>query len=50
MPLAHGAPMYENDEGAPVILEVELTEPSLFLEHGGAESVVRAADAVVARL
>lgn len=39
-----------DDEGSPVILEVELTEPSLFLAHGGAESVGRAADAIVARL
>ena len=38
-----------DDDGAPAILEVELTEPSLFLEHGPG-SVERAADAVVARL
>ena len=38
-----------DDEGSPVILEVELTEPSLFLEHA-AGSADRAADAVAARL
>jgi hypothetical protein len=32
-----------------VIIEVELTEPSLFLAHG-ADAVERAADAVAARL
>ena len=39
-----------DDDGNPVILEVELTEPSLFLEHGGPGSVERAAAAVAARL
>jgi len=38
-----------DDDGKPVILEIELTEPSLFLEHGPG-SVQRAADAVTARL
>ena len=38
-----------DDEGTPVILEVELTEPSLFLEHGPG-SARRAADAVAALL
>lgn len=38
-----------DDDGAPVVLEVELTEPSLFFSHaeGSAE---RFADAIVARL
>lgn len=39
-----------DDDGEPVILEVELTEPSLFLEHGGPGAVERAAEAVAARL
>ncbi|MBU4216019.1 MAG: hypothetical protein KJ792_15375 [Actinobacteria bacterium] len=38
-----------DDTGAPVILEVELIEPSLFFEHAPG-SVGRFADAVVARL
>jgi hypothetical protein len=38
-----------DDEGKPVILEVEVTEPSLFLEHAPG-SVDRAADAIAARL
>lgn len=38
-----------DDDGDPVIIEVELTEPSLFLEHGPG-SAERAADAVAARL
>ena len=38
-----------DDEGRPVILEVELTEPSLFLEHGEG-SAERAAEAIAARL
>jgi len=38
-----------DDEGKPVILEVELIEPSLFLEHAPG-SADRVADAVVARL
>jgi glutathione synthase/RimK-type ligase-like ATP-grasp enzyme len=38
-----------DDDGSPVILEVEVTEPSLFLGHA-AGSVDRAADAVAARL
>jgi hypothetical protein len=38
-----------DDDGKPVILEVELTEPSLFLEHAPG-SVERAADAVAGRL
>lgn len=37
------------DDGTPVILEVELTEPSLFLEHG-AGAAERMADAVAARV
>ncbi len=39
-----------DDEGTPVILEVELTEPSLFLDHGGPKAVERAVEAVAARL
>lgn len=38
-----------DDEGKPVIIEVEVTEPSLFLAHGEG-AVARAADAVAARL
>ncbi|HEY0117378.1 MAG TPA: hypothetical protein VGC04_01215, partial [Cellulomonas sp.] len=38
-----------DDEGSPVILEVELTEPSLFLSHAPG-SVERAADAFAGRL
>jgi len=38
-----------DDEGKPVILELELTEPSLFLEHGPG-SADRVADAIAARL
>ena len=38
-----------DDEGNPVILEVELTEPSLFLGHGEG-AVERAAEAIAARL
>jgi len=38
-----------DDEGTPVILELELTEPSLFLEHGPG-SADRVADAIAARL
>lgn len=38
-----------DDDGKPVILEVELTEPSLFFQHGPG-SVERAADAIAARL
>lgn len=38
-----------DEDGKPVILEVELTEPSLFLEHAPG-SVERAADAIAARL
>ena len=38
-----------DDDGNPVVLEVELTEPSLFFAHGEG-SAQRFADAVVARL
>ena len=38
-----------DEEGKPVILEVELTEPSLFFQHGPG-SAERAADAIAARL
>jgi hypothetical protein len=38
-----------DDEGVPVVLEVELTEPSLFFAHGDG-SAQRFADAVAARL
>ncbi|MCC2315750.1 ATP-grasp domain-containing protein [Cellulomonas xiejunii] len=38
-----------DDEGRPVVLEVELAEPSLFFEHAPG-AVERFADAVVARL
>ena len=38
-----------DDEGSPVILELELTEPSLFLAHGPG-SAGRVADAIAARL
>ncbi len=51
-----GAPMLyarvdliPDDEDNPLIIELELTEPSLFLEHGDG-AVARAADAVEARL
>jgi hypothetical protein len=38
-----------DEDGKPVILEVELTEPSLFFQHGPG-SAERAADAIAARL
>ena len=38
-----------DDEGNPVVLEVELTEPSLFLAHAEG-SAARVADAIAARL
>jgi hypothetical protein len=42
-----------DDDGRPTLLELELTEPSLFLDHdgsGGAESTVRFVAAIQARL
>lgn len=37
-------------DGAPVLLELELCEPSLFLAHGGAGAAERLADAIAARV
>lgn len=37
-----------DDDSAPVVLEIEVTEPSLFLGLGGPGAVVQVADAIVA--
>lgn len=42
--------LLNDDAGAPVVLEIEVTEPSLFLAVGGPGTVDRLADAVAARL
>lgn len=39
-----------DDSGEPVLLELELIEPSLFLDHAGPEAAERLAAAIVARL
>ena len=49
-----GTPTYarvdlvRGDDGAPLVLEVELVEPSLFLTEGGAPAVSRLAEALLA--
>lgn len=42
--------LLRDDHGAPVVLEVEVTEPSLFLGIGGPAATERIADAIAARV